>query len=78
MNGTWVTRMLLSIAERPAANRAEVEPEPIEPGAWAEWARERARARPGTIAPRDTRVAPGHIELTPAVYPRGYGLRWHL
>jgi hypothetical protein len=78
MGGTWLARMLLAIADQPAANPADAHLEAIEPGAFAEWARELGPTvrRPIDHAPRDARVAPGRFEVNPAVYPRRYGSRW--
>lgn len=82
MGGTWAVRMLGAMAGHRTTKPVDVEPEPIKPGAWADWAADWAReqalpGRPGTHrAPRDTRVAPGRFELNPAVYMRGSGLRW--
>jgi len=78
MSGIWAARLLGAIAGHPTTKSADAELEPIEPGAWTEWARERgplagAGAHP---APRDTRVAPARFELSSAVYMRGSGLRW--
>jgi hypothetical protein len=69
--------------ERPRP-KVEAEQEPIEPGAWAAWARERERElaaaapnqRPGpTREPRPGSVSASRLEMYHAVYPRGYGLR---
>ena len=72
--------------ERPTP-KVEAELEPIEPGAWAAWARERERElpaaapdqRPGpTREPRPRPVSASRLEMYPAVYPRGYGLRMRM
>lgn len=64
--------------------KVEAELEPIEPGAWAAWARERERelaaAAPNrpparTREPRPRAVTASRLEMRAAVYPRGYGLR---
>jgi hypothetical protein len=77
MSGTWATRLLGAIAEHPTKMSADAELEPIEPGAWTEWAREclRPTSPAAPDAPRNTRVAPGRFELNSAVYMRGSGLR---
>ncbi len=71
-------------AKEPRAPKVETELEPIEPGAWAAWARERERElaaaapnqRPGpTREPRPRPVSASRLEMYAAVYPRGYGLR---
>lgn len=65
----------------------EAEIEPIEPGAWAAWARERERElpaaapdqRPGpTRDPRPGPVPASRLVMYAAVYPRGYGLRMRM
>jgi hypothetical protein len=70
--------MLVAGSGRRVERPAEVELEPIEPGAWAAWARENEAPAPRLTnpAPCNTRVSAGRFEVNAAVYPRGYGLRW--
>ena len=70
--------MLVAGSGRRTEPPAEVELEPIEPGAWAAWAAEfdGPAVRRADPAPRNTRVSAGRFEVNAAVYPRGYGLRW--
>jgi len=75
---------LRGVVTEPPRPKIEAELEPNEPGAWAAWARERERElsaaapnqRPGpTREPRPGSVSASRLEMYPAVYPRGYGLR---
>jgi hypothetical protein len=77
MSGTWAGRFLGAIAGHPTTKSADAELEPMEPGAWNEWAREyrRPTGPAAPVAPPNTRVAPGRFELNAAVYMRGSGLR---
>lgn len=55
--------MLFARSWQPASRPADEDLKPIEPGAWAAWAREPGpSARTEThSAPRDTRVAPAAL-----------------
>jgi hypothetical protein len=70
--------MLVARSGQRVERPAEVELEPIEPGAWAAWARENEGPAPRLTnpAPRNTCLSAGRFEVNAAVYPRGYGLRW--
>ncbi len=79
--------LLLDARRERQRPKVEAELEPIEPGAWAAWARERERElaaaqrnqRPGTTRePRPRAVTPSRLEMHAAVYPRGYGLRMRM
>jgi hypothetical protein len=73
MSGTWAARLLGAIAGHPTTKSADAELEPIEPGAWTEWAREYRRptgpAGPGAhVAPRDTRGGGDGLEAGRGVH----------
>jgi hypothetical protein len=50
MGNLFVGKILLSIAGQPAPKRVEIELQPIQPGAWAVWAKSCADEQAATQA----------------------------
>jgi hypothetical protein len=78
VDGIWLARVLLAMTEVRETKAGDGEIVPIEPGAWAEWARDPEPSTPNASrsVPSHTYVAPGRFEVNPAVYPGRYRSRW--
>jgi hypothetical protein len=76
--GRGLARILLAMADGTETRVADAGPEAMEPRAFPGWARDPGAPAPRAVhpAPRATRIAPGHFNVNPTVYPRRYGSRW--
>jgi|APFre7841882724_1041349.scaffolds.fasta_scaffold71376_2 hypothetical protein len=70
MAGTWGMLRLLAPAGESAPKLPEVELEPLEPGAWAGWARERGLRARAADAARNSAAAPARLDWTSATARR--------